>query len=95
MISTCLFYLLQDINSTLNALYPATISFNPITANSIAKALQRIAGAEGYELAAATASVIAEASDGDVRSAIQSLQVRAYQHARQSLVQLFCYQIHD
>ncbi|KAG2433546.1 hypothetical protein HYH02_012663 [Chlamydomonas schloesseri] len=67
----------KDLLAALDAAGAHTISFNPVTANNIAKLLLRVAAAEGLELAPAAAVGLAEAADGDVRSALQSLQMHA------------------
>lgn len=53
----------------------ATINFNPVTANTITKALQGIADKEGFTLDPDTADGIAQAASGDLRNAVQSLQM--------------------
>ncbi|EFJ42812.1 hypothetical protein VOLCADRAFT_107059 [Volvox carteri f. nagariensis] len=67
----------KDILAALQAAGATAISFNPVTANNIAKLLMRVAAAEGHELMPATAMGLAEAADGDVRSALQALQMNA------------------
>ncbi|GIL86706.1 hypothetical protein Vretimale_19803 [Volvox reticuliferus] len=67
----------KDILVALQSAGATTISFNPVTANNIAKLLMRVAAAEGLELSPAAAVGLAEAADGDVRSALQALQMNA------------------
>ncbi|KXZ44240.1 hypothetical protein GPECTOR_70g470 [Gonium pectorale] len=67
----------KDILAVLNAAGALTISFNAITANNIAKLLLRVAAAEGLQLSPAAAVGLAEAADGDVRAALQALQMDA------------------
>lgn len=50
------------------------VSFNPITVNSMKKALSRICKAEQREVSAEQIELIAKASGGDIRNAITSLQ---------------------
>ncbi|GLC50834.1 hypothetical protein PLESTB_000437100 [Pleodorina starrii] len=67
----------KDILAALQSAGAVTIGFNPVTANNIAKLLMRVAAAEGLDLAPAAAVGLAEAADGDVRSALQALQMNA------------------
>ncbi|GFR40779.1 hypothetical protein Agub_g1393, partial [Astrephomene gubernaculifera] len=67
----------KDILAALQSVGAHTISFNPATANNIAKLLLRVAAAEGLDLPPAEAVGLAEAADGDVRSALQALQMNA------------------
>lgn len=73
--TTCLGPSPQDVLAALEAMGCASIAFNPITANNIGKALSRIAAAEGLVLPPGVASGIADAAGGDLRNAVQNLQV--------------------
>jgi DNA polymerase III delta prime subunit len=61
--------------AVLEAAGATYINFNPITANTITKALHNIAAKEGFALDPDTADAIAQAAAGDLRNAIQSLQL--------------------
>jgi hypothetical protein len=52
-----------------------SISFNPITGPTLAKALAAIAEAEGYSLEAAVAQGLVAGAGGDLRNGIQNLQL--------------------
>ncbi|GLI69259.1 hypothetical protein VaNZ11_013841, partial [Volvox africanus] len=67
----------KEILVALQSAGATTISFNPVTSNNIAKLLMRVAAAEGLELSPPAAVGLAEAADGDVRSALQALQMNA------------------
>ena len=59
----------------------AHISCNPITANNAAKALLRVAEAEQMSLSKEQAQSIAEAASGDLRNAMEMLQLLALGHS--------------
>jgi DNA polymerase III delta subunit len=59
----------------LDSVGAGTISFNPVTANNIVKALNAVAAKEGAALDADTAVGIAAAAGGDLRNALQNLQM--------------------
>ena len=69
--------MLQDIQSVLEATGVARISCNPITANNAAKALLCVAEAEQMPLSMEQAQSIAEAASGDLRNAMEMLQLLA------------------
>ena len=73
--------MLQDIQSALEATGVAHISCNPITANNAAKALLRVAEAEQMPLSKKQAQSIAEAASGDLRNAMEMLQLLALGHS--------------
>ena len=55
----------------------ARIAFNPLTPAFVAKALARVAEAEGLPLAPDAAKVLAERCAGDLRAALDALQLAA------------------
>ncbi|WIA32153.1 hypothetical protein OEZ86_003002 [Tetradesmus obliquus] len=65
----------KDMLAVLEAAGATYIHFNPITANTISTALHSIAAKEGFALDPDTADAIAQAAAGDLRNAIQSLQL--------------------
>jgi hypothetical protein len=65
----------KDVVALLDSLGAATITFNPITTNALSKALMALAAAEGVDLPQPAAAAIAQAADGDLRNAMQNLQV--------------------
>eukprot|EP00879_Flechtneria_rotunda_P021977 GHRR01023177.1.p1 GENE.GHRR01023177.1~~GHRR01023177.1.p1 ORF type:complete len:741 (+),score=334.77 GHRR01023177.1:279-2501(+) len=65
----------KDLLAILERAGAATINFNPVTANMIMKALHAIADKEGFTLDPDTADGIAQAAAGDLRSAVQNLQL--------------------
>lgn len=67
----------QEVLAALSSAGAVPIAFNPVTANNVAKLLLRVAAQEGLVLAPAVALGLAEAADGDVRNALQSLQMAA------------------
>lgn len=67
----------QHMHAALKAVGVAHISCNPITANNAAKALLRIADAERMPLSKEQAHSIAEAANGDLRNALEMLQLLA------------------
>jgi replication-associated recombination protein RarA len=73
--------------AVLEAAGATYISFNPITANTITKALQDIAAKEGFALDPDTADAISTAAAGDLRNAIQSLQLLLLQQQHQAPLQ--------
>lgn len=68
-------YNVQELQAALNAVGVAQISCNPITENNAAKALQRVAAAEGMPLSKEQALNIARTAAGDLRSALDMLQM--------------------
>lgn len=66
---------LQDILAVLDRVHAAHINFNAITANNIVKALHTIADKEGFALQQEAVDGIAQAAAGDLRNAVQSLQL--------------------
>lgn len=72
--SSCVFPA-QDLQAALNAVGVAQISCNPITDNNAAKALQRVAAAEAMPLTKEQALSIARNASGDLRSALDMLQL--------------------
>jgi DNA polymerase III delta prime subunit len=73
--------------AVLEAAGATYINFNPITASTITKALQDIAAKEGFALDPDTADAIAQAAAGDLRNAIQSLQLLLLQQQHQAPLQ--------
>jgi hypothetical protein len=67
----------KDVVALLDGLGAATISFNKVAPTALTKALAGLAAAEGVVLTHAAAAAIAKAADGDLRNAIQNLQVFA------------------
>jgi DNA polymerase III delta subunit len=65
----------QDMLAVLESAGATYINFNPVTANTITKVLHDIAAKEGFALDPDTADAIAQAAAGDLRNAIQSLQL--------------------
>ncbi|KAK4260676.1 hypothetical protein QN277_003759 [Acacia crassicarpa] len=65
---------LEKIQLSLQSAGACKIAFNPITANSIKKALFRICQLEQCNVSAEQVDLIAKASGGDIRHAITSLQ---------------------
>lgn len=72
---------MQDILSTLTAVGATCISFNPLTANNIARVLLAVAHRTCTPLSPAAALGLAEGADGDVRGALQALQMMGRQAA--------------
>lgn len=66
---------LHKLLPTLEAAGAVTLAFNPVTVTNISKALMRISAAEGVDLPKELCASLAEAADGDVRSAVQNLQL--------------------
>jgi hypothetical protein len=66
---------MQDLVAVLDQAGAGTISFNPITGPNLTKALAAIAEAEGYSLDADMATGIVAGAGGDLRNAIQNLQL--------------------
>lgn len=69
--------ILQDLAEEVEAAGAARIAFNPLTPAFAAKALMRAAEAEGLPLAPEAARVLAERSAGDLRAAMEALQLAA------------------
>ncbi|BDA49102.1 Cell cycle checkpoint protein RAD17 [Coccomyxa sp. Obi] len=65
----------KELQAALNVVGVAQISCNPITDNNAAKALQRVAAAEGMPLSKEQALSIAHNAAGDLRSALDMLQL--------------------
>lgn len=66
--------LLQDLLEAIDSAGAQHISFNPLTKLNIEKTLNRIAAAEGVVLPKDAASILAEAANGDLQHATESLQ---------------------
>ena len=69
--------ILQDLAEEVEAAGAARIAFNPLTPAFAAKALMRAAEADGLPLAPDAARVLAERSAGDLRAAMEALQLAA------------------
>ncbi len=69
--------ILQDLAEEVEAAGAARIAFNPLTPAFAAKALTRAAEAEGLPLAPEAARALAERSAGDLRAAMEALQLAA------------------
>ena len=67
----------QDMQAALEAAGVAHISCNPVTANSAAKALLGVAQAERMPLSKEQAHSLAGAANGDLRNALEMLQLLA------------------
>lgn len=65
----------QELQDALDAVGVAQISCNPITDNNAAKALQRVAAEEAMPLSKEQALSIARSAAGDLRSAIEAVQL--------------------
>ena len=65
----------QDMQVALEATGVAHISCNPVTANNAAKALLGVAQAERMPLSKEQAHGLAEAANGDLRNALEMLQL--------------------
>ena len=72
----CLLLLLraQDLIAVLEAAQATSISFNPITANNIVKALRAVLEREQLSLPEAALAAIAEQAEGDLHNALNTLQ---------------------
>jgi len=66
---------LQDFVTVLEQCGAGSVSFNSITGPNITKALTAIAEAEGYSLEQHPAAGLVEGAAGDLRNAIQNLQL--------------------
>ena len=66
----------RDALACLEEAGAAHIAFNPATKAEVAKALLRVAAAEGAPLTQAAAAAVAEAAHGDIRAAVTALQMR-------------------
>lgn len=66
---------LQDFVTVLEQCGAGSVSFNPITGPNITKALTAIAEAERYSLEQHLAAGLVEGAAGDLRNAIQNLQL--------------------
>ena len=67
--------LVQEIASLVEAGHAVQISLNPITKANTEKALQRIITQNGLAVASQTVASIAEAANGDLRNALETLQL--------------------
>ena len=65
----------QEMQAALEAVGVAHISCNPVTAGNAAKALLRVAEVERMPLSREQAHSLAEAASGDLRSALEMLQL--------------------
>ncbi len=65
----------QDVQNALDTVGVAQIACNPITDNNAAKALQRAAAEEAMPLSKEQALSIARSAAGDLRSALELLQL--------------------
>ena len=70
-------WLLQDIAAAIDAAGACHISFNPITKPNIEKALKHIVAEVGLQLPAQLLTGIADSADGDLRNAVETLQLAA------------------
>jgi hypothetical protein len=66
---------LQDILAAVDSLGCQTISFNPVPPTSITKHLKAIAAQRGLSADPATLASVAQAADGDLRSAVLTMQM--------------------
>ncbi|XP_010465908.1 PREDICTED: cell cycle checkpoint protein RAD17 isoform X2 [Camelina sativa] len=66
---------MEDLQSSLERAGALKVAFNPITKNSIKKALQRICREEHCKVTTMAIDQMASASGGDIRHAITSLQL--------------------
>ncbi|EOA13110.1 hypothetical protein CARUB_v10026124mg [Capsella rubella] len=66
---------MEDVQSSLERAGALKVAFNPITKNSIKKALQRICREEHCKVTTMEIDQMASASGGDIRHAITSLQL--------------------
>lgn len=74
------------MQTALEAVGVAHISCNPITANNAAKALLTVAEAESMPLSKDQAQSIADAANGDLRNALEMLQLLSVgQHPTQAV----------
>jgi DNA polymerase III delta prime subunit len=65
----------QEVVDALVGAGALAVTFNPIPATSLVKALRLIAAAEGYEVSAAELRGVADGCLGDLRCAIETLQL--------------------
>jgi hypothetical protein len=66
---------MQEVLDTVQAAGAGQISFNPLTVPNVAKALINIANAEKVPLSVEAANAIATAAAGDLRNAVNNLQL--------------------
>ncbi|XP_037493530.1 cell cycle checkpoint protein RAD17 isoform X3 [Jatropha curcas] len=66
---------MEELQSSLESAGACKVAFNPITNNSIKKALTKICKHEQFNVTAEQIDLIAKASGGDIRNAITSLQL--------------------
>ncbi|OVA19837.1 Checkpoint protein Rad17/Rad24 [Macleaya cordata] len=64
----------EDLRSCLESAGASKVAFNPVTTNSIKRALSRICKEEQCNVTAEQIDMIAKASGGDIRHAVTSLQ---------------------
>lgn len=67
----------KDIAAAIDAAGATHITFNPVTKPNIEKALKTIAGATGLQLDADLLSRTADGASGDLRNAVEALQLAA------------------
>lgn len=65
----------KDLARSLEQAHPTVISFNPVTAINAAKALRAVLDREGLELPDDQVKAIAEQAGGDLRCALNTLQL--------------------
>ena len=70
-------YGLQELLAAVDAAGAAHISFNPLTKANIDKALQQVSVETGFSLPAGTIGSIADSANGDLRNALEALQLAA------------------
>ena len=68
---------MQDLLAAINAAGASQISFNAVTKPNIQKALQQVGLRAGFSLPADTLTSIADSANGDLRNAIETLQLAA------------------
>ena len=68
---------MQDLLAAINAAGAGQISFNPVTKPNIQKALQQVSLQAGFSMPADTLTSIADSANGDLRNAIETLQLAA------------------
>lgn len=67
----------KDLLAAINAAGAGQISFNPVTKPNIQKALQQVSLQAGFSMPADTLTSIADSANGDLRNAIETLQLAA------------------
>ncbi len=68
---------MQELLAAIDAAGASRISFNPLTKPNIDKALQQISVEVGLRLPAESLISIAEGANGDLRNAVETLQLAA------------------